>query len=271
MFWDVTGIGEGSSTKSGRKYYCVGYLKICWCYLPGDSSARFSWSRTQESARVSKALTWLSWSHGSATIQHIVMDGSPEYSNNCTNGQDLPIVKHSKDDLQVTRPKTELTTPMHDPWQGSLALARAELEVEQTDQGLLLLEDALPHDRIVGHGNARLTGDHLGQKLLMTGLIFVGHLTVFKRWLGAQSSCLRLLRLVHRKLNDVDNVSYFDKLKLVHLTAEVQASRQLDQVGCLIAIAVSCFDLLVVFKEFAVNYCIKSCLNRVVESLGART
>ena len=134
-----------------------------------------------------------------------------------------------------------------------------------------MLEDALPHDRIVGHGNARLTGDHLGQKLLMTSLIVVGHLTVFKRRLGAQSNCLRLLRLVHRELNDVDNVSYFDELKLVYLTAEVQASRQLDQVGCLVAIAASRFNLLVVFEELAVNYCIKSCLNRVVESLGTRT
>ena len=134
-----------------------------------------------------------------------------------------------------------------------------------------MLEDALPHDRIVGHGNARLTGDHLGQKLLMPSLIVVCHLTVFKRRLGAQSSCLRLLRLVHRELNDVDNVSYFDELKLIHFTAEVQAGRQLDQVGCLIAVAVSRFDLLVIFEEFTVNYCIKSCLDRVVESLGART
>ena len=64
---------------------------------------------------------------------------SPEYSNCLQNHEDLPIIKHGDDNLQVTWSKAQLFTPVQDSGQSNFTLAWAELKVEQTNQGLLLL------------------------------------------------------------------------------------------------------------------------------------
>jgi len=97
-------------------------------------------------------------------------------------------------------------------------------------------QNALSHDRVVFHGDARLTCDHLSQKLLVTrllvciaifALVFVlRHERVFAicRFLGNLGLLLGLggveclvCSWQHSELDNVDDVSDFDQLELVDL------------------------------------------------------
>ena len=70
---------------------------------------------------------------------------------NCHRAGDLPVVKQGDGYLDLGWPQLKRLCSLEDATQDKLALARAEFEVKQPYQGLLLLENALADCCVIRH------------------------------------------------------------------------------------------------------------------------